>query len=152
MVADRRPPRAIPPRQWIGLAALWSVLTVGAVAAHAQSGPPDEAARPEVSLDRKYMTGNWGGTRSDLEAKGVTLRAHHLSESAANPVGGLRQGAAYTEQVDAGADLDLGKLIGLSRAKLRATVTQRAGQSLAANAIGSIISAPFFRPAAGAAW
>jgi hypothetical protein len=28
------------------------------------------------------MTDDWNGTRSDLEAKGVTLRAHHISESA----------------------------------------------------------------------
>jgi porin len=140
VVAGRRRSRAIAPRQWIGLAALCSVLALGAVAAQAQSGPPEEAARPELAPDRKYMTGDWGGTRRELEAKGVTVRAHHLAEFAANPLGGLSQGAAYTEQLDAGADFDLGRLIGLAGATLHATFTQRAGQSLAANNIGSIIS------------
>ena len=113
---------------------------LAAAAAHAQSGPPAESARPELAADRKYMTGDWGGTRSELEARGVTLRAHHLAEFAANPLGGLSQGAAYTEQLDAGADFDLARLVGLSGAKFHVTFTQRAGQSLAANNIGSIIS------------
>lgn len=104
----------------------------------------DEPATPDPGLSSwvrgRYMTGDWGGTRSDLEAKGISLRGHHIAESAANPAGGLRQGAAYTEQVDAGADIDLEKLFGLSGARLHLTLTQRAGQSLAANTIGSIIS------------
>ena len=91
-------------------------------------------------LQGQYMTGDWGGTRTSLEARGVTFRAGYLSESAANPVGGLRQGATYTQQVDAGVDLDLGKLIGLPGGKIHALFTERAGQSLAAQSIGSIIS------------
>jgi porin len=86
------------------------------------------------------MTGDWGGTRSTLEAKGITFRAGYLSESAANPVGGLRQGSAYTHQVDAGFDLDLDRLIGLPGGKFHLLFTERAGQSLAATSIGSIIS------------
>ncbi len=87
------------------------------------------------------MTGDWGGTRNTLEAKGITLRAGYLSESAANPVGGLRAGgAAYTHQVDAGFDLDLDRLIGLPGGKFHLLFTERAGQSLAATSIGSIIS------------
>jgi len=117
---------------------------LGAIALQSPSARADEPAAADAGLSswlrRQYMTGDWNGTRSDLEAKGITLRGHHIAESAANPVGGLRQGAAYTEQVDAGADLDLEKLIGISGARLHVTVTQRAGQSLAANAIGSIIS------------
>lgn len=126
-----------------GIVALWWTL-LGMSALHASSAHAEEpvATRPGLSswLQGRYMTGDWHGTRSDLEAKGVTLRAHHISESATNPIGGIRQGAAYTEQVDVGADLDLDKLIGLPNAKLHVTVTQRAGQSLAANAIGSYIS------------
>ncbi|MDI1287680.1 MAG: carbohydrate porin [Reyranella sp.] len=86
------------------------------------------------------MTGEWGGTRHTLQAMGIGLRAHYISESAANPVGGLRQGSAYAHQVDAGFDLDLGKLIGLPGGKIHATFTERAGQSLAAQSIGNIIS------------
>ena len=86
------------------------------------------------------MTGDWGGTRSALEARGVSLRGGYLSESAANPVGGLSQGFAYAHQVEAGFDLDLGKLLALPGGKLHATFTERTGQSLASQSIGSIIS------------
>ena len=86
------------------------------------------------------MTGDWGGVRSALETQGVTIRAGHLSESAANPVGGFRQGSAYTQEVYLGADFDLGRQIGLAGGKLHVTFTERAGQSLATTSIGSIIS------------
>ena len=119
--------------------AFWSAF-LGVAAAQAQSPPPSPPSRLASWLQSQYMTGDWGGTRSALEAKGVTLRAGYLSESAANPVGGLRQGATYTQQVDAGFDLDLGKLIGLPGGKFHVLFTERAGQSLAAQSIGSIIS------------
>lgn len=126
-------------------AAFWCAF-LGVAAAQAQSPPsgPSPSGQSSSSLSSwlqgQYMTGDWGGTRSALEAKGVTLRAGYLSESAANPVGGLRQGAAYTHQLDAGFDLDLGKLINLSGGKIHILFTERAGQSLAAQSIGSIIS------------
>jgi Carbohydrate-selective porin len=56
------------------------------------------------------MTGDWGGARTKLEAEGVTLRAHYLSETAGNPTGGLKQATQYAQQIDFGADLDMGKL------------------------------------------
>ena len=117
----------------------WFVI-LGAAAALAQSPPPSPAAGLSSWLQGQYMTGDWGGTRSALETKGVTLRAGYLSESAANPSGGLRQGATYTHQVDAGFDLDLDKLINLPGGKIHVLFTERAGQSLAAQSIGSIIS------------
>ena len=108
--------------------------------AEAQRGPPDE---PEAWLDdprRKTLTGDWGGTRSALAAQGVTLRGHYIAEFAANPSGGLAQGAAYSHQVDAGADLDLGRLLGLAGGGLHVTVTERTGYSLSQSFIGNIIS------------
>jgi porin len=130
------------------VAAFWCVL-LSTAAAQAQFRPtaeplPDHAPPLETDLPSwlqgRYMTGEWGGTRYALHAMGIGLRAHYISESAANPVGGLRQGSAYAHQVDAGFDLDLGKLVGLSGGKIHATFTERAGQSLAAQSIGNIIS------------
>ena len=89
--------------------ALWCAC-LGAAALQSRSARADEPRKdPGLSLWLRghHMTGDWRGTRSDLEAKGITLRGHHIAESAVNPVGGLRQGAAYTEQIDAGADFDL---------------------------------------------
>ncbi len=123
-----------------------TVLTAGLLAmtiagqAAAQRGPVDE---PEAWLDdprRKTLTGDWGGTRNALALEGITLRGHYIAEFAANPVGGLAQGAAYAHQVDAGADLDLGRLVGLSGGGLHVTFTERTGYSLSQSFIGNIIS------------
>ncbi len=60
-----------------------------------------------VWLDRATLTGDWAGVRTALEDSGVRLRAGLITESAANPVGGQRQSARYTQEVNLGADLDL---------------------------------------------
>ena len=86
------------------------------------------------------MTGDWGGLRTKLEAEGFHLRAHYLSETAGNPSGGLQQGTQYAQQVDFGADLDLGKLADLQGGQVHITFTDRAGQSLAAVDVGNLIS------------
>lgn len=115
-------------------------LLLAAQQAEAQRGPSDE---PEAWLDdprRKSLTGDWGGTRADLVAKGVTLRGHYIAEFAANPSGGLAQGAAYAHQVDVGADIDLGRLVGLDGGGLHVTFTERTGYSLSQSFIGNIIS------------
>ena len=91
-------------------------------------------------LQQPYMTGDWGGLRTKLEAEGFHLRAHYLSETAGNPSGGLKQGTQYAQQVDFGADLDLGKLANLPGGQVHITFTDRAGQSLAALDVGNLIS------------
>ncbi|MFO1081106.1 MAG: carbohydrate porin [Reyranellaceae bacterium] len=68
----------------------------------------------------------------------MKVRAHYIAEAAANPTGGLRQGATYTHQVDLGADLDLGRLAGLPGGKVRITFTERTGYSLTQDYVGSI--------------
>ncbi|HEX4569188.1 MAG TPA: hypothetical protein VH184_02090, partial [Dongiaceae bacterium] len=62
-------------------------------------------------LQGDYMTGDWGGLRTRLENEGFHLRAHYLSETAGNPLGGLQQGTQYAQQIDFGADLDLEKIV-----------------------------------------
>ncbi len=91
-------------------------------------------------LDRTTLTGNWGGTRTKLEDDGIHLRADFTTESAANPVGGERQSARYTQQVAFGADLDLSRLVGDPGATFEITFTDRAGRSLSADAIGNLFA------------
>lgn len=88
-------------------------------------------------LNRTTLTGDWAGRRTTLENLGILLRAHFLTESAANPVGGKVQAARYTQQVDFGADIDLGRLLGLSGGGIQITLTDRVGRSLSADAIGN---------------
>ena len=104
---------------------------------------PAAAARADAWddwLHQSTMTGDWGGVRTSLEQQGITLRAHYLSETAANPTGGLEQSIKYAQQIDFGADFDLDKLVGLPGGKIHLTFTDRAGRSLAADDIGNIIS------------
>ncbi len=114
------------------MACLLSALAISAVPARAQS--------LDDWLHQQYMTGDWGGFRTDLEAEGITLRAHYLSETAGNPTGGLKQGTQYAQQIDFGADLDLAKLANLHGGQIHITFTDRAGLSLAAEDIGNLIS------------
>ena len=102
--------------------------------ANAQQPPRQPAAD---SLDQNALTGDWGGERTRLEKVGINLRAHFLTESAANPSGGKSQAARYTQQVDFGADIDLGRLIDLSGGRVQITFTDRVGRSLSADAIGN---------------
>lgn len=97
--------------------------------------PPNQ--QPKSWLDQTTLTGDWGGERTKLRNTGILLRAHFLTESAANPVGGETQAARYTQQIDFGADIDLGRLIDLCGGRIEITFTDRAGRSLSADAIGN---------------
>jgi porin len=95
---------------------------------------------PVSWLDQKTMTGDWGGARTSLEEAGVKPRALWVTESAANPSDGRSHGARYTQQIDFGADLDPGRLAGLAGGSIRITLTDRAGRSLSADAIGNLLT------------
>jgi porin len=62
---------------------------------------------------------------------------NYIGEAAANPVGGIRQDAAFSGQVYLGADVDLDRAFGIPGATLHGAVTNRDGKSLSAIAIGN---------------
>ena len=68
---------------------------------------------------------------------GLTFLLNYTSESAANPIGGIRQGTAYTAQVFFGVDADLSRIAGIDGATFHAIVTQRHGRSLSGDFIGN---------------
>ncbi len=100
----------------------------------------DTSTQPTTWVNRSTLTGDWGGLRTKAEKAGVKLRAGLTTESAANPVGGKRQSARYTQQVDFGADFDLGRMADDPGAKLQVTFTDRLGRSLSADAIGNLFA------------
>ncbi|TVV75134.1 carbohydrate porin [Sphingomonas solaris] len=75
-----------------------------------------------------------------FEKDGVTLLLNYTGEAAANPSGGVRQGAAYTGQVFLGADLDMARIAGVAGGTVHLAVTNRHGQNLAATRIGTSTS------------
>ena len=71
---------------------------------------------------------------------GITALANYTSESAGNPVGGIRQGVRYADQFFFGTDIDLQKLAGVQGTFLHGIFTQRDGHSLTNDLIGNSIS------------
>ncbi len=114
-----------------------------AVAAAALAGAllrrqPHGAQSLDDWLQQDYMTGDWGGARTKLEAEGIALRAHYLSETAGNPTGGLKQATQYAQQIDFGADLDMAKLASISGGQIHVTFSDRAGNSLSDLDLGAL--------------
>src|SRR5262249_4956440 len=54
------------------------------------------------------------------------------------PTGGLRQATQYAQQIDFGADLDLGKLAGIKGGQIHVTFSDRAGNSLSDLDLGAL--------------
>lgn len=113
------------------------LFTVGTPALRAQ---PCGTSKPSGWLDRATLTGDWAGLRTRLERAGIRPRAAFTTESAANPAGGRRQSARYTQQVEFGADLDLSRLVGDPGGKVQITLNDRVGRSLSADAIGNLFA------------
>ena len=71
-----------------------------------RSGEPPEVPQPTG------LTGDWGGLRSYLEGKGVTLTFNYTNDFLANVRGGIGPGAVDLGVFQPQLDIDLGKLMG----------------------------------------
>jgi len=72
-----------------------------------------------------------------LYEHGISLTLTYTGEAAGNPSGGIRQGTDYTGQVYLGADVDLGRILGLQGTTVHVAITDRHGRNLAADYIGN---------------
>jgi porin len=73
---------------------------------------------------------------------GVTIASSYTAEPAANPFGGISQGATYAGQVYFGLDVDLGKMLASDAAKdtyLHVAAVDRQGNRLSQYYVGSSI-------------
>ncbi|MEE3624075.1 carbohydrate porin [Nitrospirillum sp. BR 11752] len=66
--------------------------------------------------------------------------ASYTGEAAANPSGGMRQGAAYAGQILLGADVNLNNALDWSGSTLHVAAVNRHGSNLAAQYLGSTTS------------
>jgi porin len=94
-------------------------------------------------LKRSTLTGNWGGTRSQLKNEyGLDLFAGYTGEYALSLSGG-DSGAgddAYAQQVKFGADFDLEPLFGWQGGTFHLLLNYREGDSLSADSIGGTMN------------
>ena len=135
-----------------GMASGWLTLAVAAVfsttGASAQPAPPERAPNQKTGDSAAGVAASQGfsGTATTLPpgtldiGNGLSFVLNYTSESAANPIGGIRQGTAYTGQILFGIDADLGRLAGIDGGSLHTLVTQRHGRGLSNDFIGNSTS------------
>lgn len=84
-----------------------------------------------------YAFGRWWGARSALYDSGVDVSATYTNNLAGNPVGGLSQGFTYTDNIYAGLDFDMNKLVGWQGAHFYVSFLDRNGNNLSQQYIGN---------------
>jgi porin len=110
------------------------------------STPPPPAAcvtdRPsgfDDWVNGKFLTGDWGGMRTELEKNGVDIFAYYTTDIAGNPIGGRKEGGfTYTDDFFFGVNLYLEKLVGWKGAKITVSGINRDGHSVTDRYVGSI--------------
>ncbi len=104
-------------------------LVLSCAGAQAQSADTTELNLPPVAA-----------IGQDLAAKGIYLNANYFGEFAGNLSGGEHQGSDYADQVAAGADIDLQKLVGWQGGALHIEFTNRDGRSQGADVINNSVA------------
>jgi porin len=120
-----------------GLLGLIAVAIVAGGGSVAQA--EDKAKQPASIWEQETLTGDWGGARSALKAKGIDIGLSYIAETFAVLSGGLRQRASFEGRIDLAVDTDLEKLVGWKGASTNVTVFQihNGGFNVADN-VGSI--------------
>jgi len=105
--------------------------------AAAQDGAAGAPAHTGEFWQRDVLSGDWGGLRSSLEAKGLKLGLNYIGETLGNPSGGLRHGTIYEDRLEAVADLDLEKAMGWSGGVFHVNAYRIDGRGLSASYLGN---------------
>lgn len=109
------------------------------IALTAAALPPLGAAASGPWLSGDYLTGDWGGKRTELADKGYTFFAYFNSIVASNVSGGVESGTALATDLYAGVTIDLEKAFGLDGWTFNLSGIDRAGASIDDD-VGSIYS------------
>ncbi|WP_336958164.1 carbohydrate porin [Sphingobium aquiterrae] len=119
--------------------------------AHGPTGPgQQEGATAPGAIARFQRDNAVGKVLRQLKRGGVDLALDVVSNIAANPVGGARQGSAESHWVMGAADLDLEKLVGLADTKVHVQAAWFTGTNLGRESIGNSISfQQTWRPVSG---
>ncbi|MCS0493861.1 carbohydrate porin [Ancylobacter sp. MQZ15Z-1] len=100
----------------------------------------DPAGAPASDwLTRDTLTGDWGGTRTALADKGITVTSNWIVDALGNASGGIRQGAAMDGQHELEVALDLDKLAGWKGASVVASLYWLQGSNLSDD-VGNLLT------------
>lgn len=109
-------------------------MTVLALSACTASGWAAVSNADEAfAVDSRWMTGDWGGMRTQLLEKGVNIKMGYVGESASNLRGGYqphRHVTRYSDQFSLGVDVDLEKWAGWEDTKFSFALSNRNGSEL----------------------
>lgn len=86
------------------------------------AGAPAQAS--DDLWTRDTLTGDWGGSRSDLSAHGVDIGLAYVGEALGDVSGGMKRGWSYEGRAELDLDLDLDKLLGWQGGTAHASVFQ----------------------------
>ncbi len=87
-----------------------------------------------------YLTGDWGGVRTNLSDKGVAFGVNYIGEVFGNPSGGIQQGVVQNGRVELSLDLDFKALVGLEGSSFHANSYYIYGSDLSGGKIGNILT------------
>lgn len=97
-----------------------------------------------------YATGDWGGSRSELEDRGVTFALNYTGDFLSNRSGGLSQNSALASGTYGSVTFDFEKLSGISGLSLYVAGAYQAGNDLSGDSIGNAFGvAQIFNPEGG---
>ncbi|MFD2142712.1 carbohydrate porin [Ancylobacter oerskovii] len=125
--------------------------TSGAAMGHAADVAHVEAG--SISWDqllaRQTLTGDWNGSRTALEQKGLTFTLTQTSDFLGNPSGGIRQAAAYDGVFMPELDIDLEKLMGWHGGSVHVAGYAIQGHGLSQYDIGNLLTVTSVEAPAG---
>jgi len=103
------------------LAVLAVAAAMGTSAAQAQQKPKDPPG-PQSIWEQQTLTGDWGGARSALQARGLDFTIAYVAEAFDVLSGGLFERPSYEGRAEFSLDADLEKLVGWRGALFHVTV------------------------------
>ena len=85
-----------------------------------------------------WMTGDWGGARTELLEKGYDFSLEYVGEVGSNLDGGYNDDttARYSDQFALGVKMDLEKILGWKDAEFKLAITERSGRNISDDRIG----------------
>ena len=85
-----------------------------------------------------WMTGDWGGARTELLEKGYDFSLEYVGEVGSNLNGGYNDDttARYSDQFALGVKVDLEKILGWNDAEFKLAITERSGRNISNDRIG----------------
>ncbi|HIE5356079.1 TPA: carbohydrate porin [Stenotrophomonas maltophilia] len=96
------------------------------------------SAQSSNRYEGRTLTGDWGGTRTDLFERGIAFRGDYVGEAMGVVDGGYGEtGARYAQQVRVGVDLDMGTLAGWDGGAFHFTLNDRRGRSTSVDFVGN---------------